>query len=176
MFYNLNKVLLAFYLLIASQHTNLMGKQLTNYIENNRMAQHVIAFTLLLVLINIVGEVQEIELMILYTSICYLWFIFSTKLDIQWNVLILLLLLLGYFYESKSNYSISGLFNDQVLTVNDKSQNIQKHKLTRSVIALGLITITLMGTFLYANNNENQNGGGLNPNNPSIVNFLFYES
>ena len=86
------KVLLIFYLLITTNFTdNLVSKQLKTFFEDNRLGQHVIAIIALLVLITSVGGVVDNRKAIVYTLVGYTWFIFTTKLDIHWNMIIIMI-------------------------------------------------------------------------------------
>src|SRR5947207_7468568 len=112
---SLIRVMLIFYLAIANNFTeNLFSKQLRTFFQENRYAQHLIAFIMLLVFVMILGGVKNIENGLLYTVIFYFWFIFTTKLDVQWNLIILFLLLFGFIYESKLNEKESRVESDEI--------------------------------------------------------------
>lgn len=163
-------VLLLFYVIIASNFTkNLMSKQLTSFFEENRYAQHLIGFIMMLTLIMIVGGVNKIENGILYAVIGYFWFIFTTKLDIQWNIMIIMLLLFGFIYESKLSEKENNIMNDQSLTSVQKEQIIQEHTKYKTYIIIAILSITVIGSTLYAKKKEVQYGGGFN-----VMQFLFY--
>ena len=167
---SLSKTLLIFYVVIASQYTgNLLGKQMREFIQENRIAQHIIAFTMLLVLINLVGGVKDMKKGILYSLVGYVWFIFTTKLDIQWNLIIILLLVVGYLYESNMFNHENIISSNNVLTPEEKEKVINKNKFYRSMIVAGIIIITLIGTFLYEQKKGAQYGGGF-----SIKKYMFY--
>jgi hypothetical protein len=168
---SLSKALLIFYVIIASQYTgNLMGKQMKEFIQENRIAQHIIAFTMLLVLINLVGGVKNIGKTIIYSIIGYLWFIFTTKLDIHWNLIILCLLTIGYLYETNMfTHEYDIFYKDQVLTPEEKNKVVNKNKNIKTYIVGGLIIVTLIGSLLYEQKKGVQYGGGF-----SIVKYLLY--
>ena len=78
--YSLLSSLLLFYLLVSNSLTNnLMGKQMKTYLRDNRLAQHVIAFVMMLVLMILIGKFDNIIDVLLCTSLGYMWFIFTTK-------------------------------------------------------------------------------------------------
>jgi hypothetical protein len=167
---SLSKTLLIFYVIIASQFTGgLLGKQLKDYIEQNRIAQHTIAFILLLVLINLIGGVDDMKKVILYGLIGYTWFIFTTKLDIQWNLIIIVLLIIGYLYESNFFSDEHILLKDQVLTLEEKDRLLTKNTQYRSYIVISILIITLLGTLFYEQKKGAQYGGGF-----SITKFLLF--
>jgi hypothetical protein len=168
---SLSKALLIFYVLIASQFTGgLIGKQLREYIQENRIAQHIISFIMLLVIIHLIGGVNDMKKVVIYGTIGYIWFIFTTKLDIHWNLIVILLLVIGYLYENNIfNDEQLILTKDQVLSSEEKSKIINKNKNYRSYIVVGILLTTLVGTLLYEQKKGVQYGGGF-----SILKYLFY--
>jgi len=167
---SLSKVLLIFYLVIATNFTNnLVSKQLREYINNNRLVQHFIALLSLLVLITSIGGVVDTHKAIMYTIVGYLWFLFTTKLDIQWNIIILLILTYGYLYEnSLENKRISSL-DDESLDKDDLKKIENNNNYYKSIIVILAILITIIGTVFYSNKKQVQYGGGF-----SYINFLLY--
>src|SRR5579872_4178034 len=123
---SLAKVLLIFYLFIASSSTdNLMSKQMREYINSNKYMQHIIGFLTMIVLITLVGGVVDTRAAIFYALIGYVWFIFSTKLDIHWNIIILSLLFVGYMYENSMNVREADIKSDKNLTDDQKLYMIE---------------------------------------------------
>ena len=164
------KVLLIFYLLVASNYTdNLMAKQMKEYLHNNRIAQHIIGFLTLTVLVTLVGGVTDTRTALLYSAICYVWFIFSTKLDIHWNMIIIILLFIGYMYENSLTVKENQLITDPNLTNEIKSTSIDKCNIHRTCIVISIMAITLIGTMLYTHKKQVQYGGGYD-----ISTYMFY--
>lgn len=157
---NIISVLLVFYLLIASGCTeNLMAKQMREFIKENRMAQHVIGFLTLLVLISMIGGITDIKNALIYTLIGYIWFLFSTKLDVQWNMIILLLLSLGYMYENMINQKENEIINDPILSDAHKKEIISNNE-NKKIWVIGILFIvTIVGTLAYSYKKHNQYGG-----------------
>src|SRR5437762_12943635 len=88
---SLAKILFVFYVLIASGYTDgLMGKQMREYIQDNKFMQHFIGFSTMIVLVSLVGGVVDIRSVIVYVLIGYIWFVFSTKVVIHWNFIIMI--------------------------------------------------------------------------------------
>ena len=167
---SLSKVLLIFYLLIATNFTdNLVSKQLKEYINNNRLVQHFIALLSLLVLITSIGGVVDSRKAILYTIIGYTWFLFTTKLDIQWNIIILLILLYGYLYENSLEKKRITSLNDKSLTEEDINRIEKNNNYIKSIIVLTAISVTIIGTLFYSNKKQIQYGGGY-----SFIKYLLY--
>lgn len=154
-------VLLLFYIIIANSFTkNLMSHQLTSYIEESRYVQHIIGFIMMLALVMIVGGVNKIEKGIMYALVGYTWFIFTTKLDIQWNVMILLLLLFGFIYESKLEEKENNVLNDISLNDNEKEKIMSDYNSHKLYIIFAIIFLTIVGSTLYVNKKTVQYGGG----------------
>lgn len=168
---SLAKVLLIFYVLVASNFTpNLMGKQLRTFLQENRIAQHVIAFTMLLVLVMLIGNVTNLSQALVYTLIGYLFFIFTTKMDIQWNIIILLALLVFFFYENNLTEKENIAEKDINLTLEEKDRIIITNREMKTYAIVGIIIVTLIGMYLYLTKKEGQYGGG----QFDMIKFLFY--
>jgi hypothetical protein len=160
---SLSKVLLIFYLAIAGNFTsNLLSKQLRNFFEENRIAQHMIALITLLVLVIAVGGIIDTKVAIIYTIVGYIWFIFTTKLDIQWNIIIILILLIGYLYENSLDNKEKLMASDNALTNDDKRAVISRDNSMKSYIVLAAMAVTIVGTFMYSTKKHVQYGGGYN--------------
>jgi chromate transport protein ChrA len=145
-------------------------------IENNRMVQHLILLILIMTLMIIFGNPLGIEIThneqtnsIIMSLLIYVWFILTTKLDLTWNVSILIILTIYFIYESKkiSDYKI--ILKDDNLDINKKKELLDSFNQFQKYLIFTIFGITLSGTFLYANEKQVQYGGGFN-----IYNFFFY--
>jgi hypothetical protein len=158
---SLSKALLVFYVIIGSQFTgNLLGKQLRTFVEENRIAQHVIGFILMAVLINIIGQVNEVDKIFLYSVVGYIWFVLTTKLDIQWNIIIIMLLLVGFVYDNIVAQKERDAQKDSVLTAEEKTNIMVRHHSIRTYMVISIFVVTLIGTALYINKKGLQYGNG----------------
>lgn len=168
---SLARVLLIFYVLIASNFTeNLMGKQLKTFFSENRIAQHLIAFIMILVLVIIIGNVDNMKRALVYSILGYVWFIFTTKLDIQWNIIILLGLLIVFLYESNMIEQEKRIIKDQSVSEEEIEEIIRHNNRVRTYTVIGIIIITLIGAFLYLTKKKEQYGGG----QFNLATFLLY--
>lgn len=158
---NLTKIVLAMYLIIGNSYTKeLYSGQVHEFIKSNRLAQHFIAFTTVLVLISMVhSDVQNWLEIVAYTVTTYLWFILTTKLDVHWNIVIFLLLVAGYFYDLKVTNKERCAESDQALNKTDIKKIRRVRKNVRGVVALSIVAVTVIGTFLYMNKQKVQHGG-----------------
>jgi hypothetical protein len=165
------KIMLVFYLLMGnSSSRSLLSKQWNNMIENNRLIQHLIGFITMITLMTLIGEGQMNNLTILiYSAVGYLWFLFSTKLDIHWNVMVMILLVAAYLYENSILIKEKELNIDNVLTENEKNNIITQNCSYRTYILLGILGVTLTGVVLYSQKKEVQYGGGYD-----MFRFLLY--
>jgi hypothetical protein len=169
--YSLLSSLLIFYLLISNGTTNdLMGKQMKTYLKTNRLAQHVVAFIMMFVLMILVGGFVDIKQASIHAIFAYVWFIFTTKLDIQWNVMVVAILLFGFLYENKMILKEKSSDDDEALTQHDKNKIKQKHVKIKHYTMFAAISVTVMGTLLYGNKKTIQYGGG----EFSMVKYLLY--
>jgi hypothetical protein len=159
--FNIVKVLLIFYVLISCNYTDkLMSKQLGKYISDNKPMQHFIGFLAMIVLINIVGGVNDVQTLLFYSIVAYIWFIFSTKLDIHWNLVIIVLLFGGYMYESMIIEKHNKMEKDPNITQKEKDKLMKDHNRNKKILFGALIAITIIGTSLYTYKKQGQYGGG----------------
>lgn len=154
------KALLIFYVIMANQKSDLLGKQFKELINNNRIAQHIIAFIMMIVVINIIGGVQNTDKMLFYSTIAYVWFVLSTKVDIQWNLILILLLFVWYLYQNRTDTKRFMMDKDTGITKDIKKKFDMKNMNWNTGVVSGLITITLVGLYLYSNKKGIQYGGG----------------
>jgi len=167
---SLIKVLLVFYLIIASNFTGgLMGKQMREYMEKNRFIQHIVGFITMIVVVTLIGGIVDTHKAVVYALIGYTWFIFTTKLDIHWNLIILTLLFVGYMYENSKKLSEVHVVDDKNLPNDVKEQIIQQDTNYNTYFACVIILITVIGTLLYSDKKYQQYGSGYDP-----VKYVFY--
>lgn len=157
---SLAKILLVFYVLAASGYTNkLMSKQVQEYIKDNRIVQHIIGFSLMLVLVNLIGGINDTKYALFYALIGYIWFIFSTKLDIHWNIAIFILLFIAYMYDNSMYIKENEIKIDKNLTNDEKIRLIYHNNTIRNTIVGSIIVITIIGTLFYSHKKSEQYGG-----------------
>jgi hypothetical protein len=178
------KVLLLFYILIGNSLLEpLLSKQWKQMVKENRLIQHVIGLTTLIALTTFVSEGKMNNLnIIIYSLAGYLWFIFSTKMDIHWNIIVIILLLSAYMYENSLKVQANEILNDKVLKDEEKINIVKANDNKKIYISLAIIFITLIGMFLYSDRKEiqyggeyGQLGGGIESQNSySLVKFLLY--
>ena len=164
------KVLLIFYLLVASNYTdNLMAKQMKEYLNSNRFAQHIIGFLTLIVLVTMVGGITDTRSALVYSLIGYTWFIFSTKLDIHWNIVILTLLFIGYMYENSLVVKEKHILDDPNLTDKQKIDIVNRCNTYKSWTVGSIMIVTILGTLMYTNRKNVQYGGSYD-----LFTYIFY--
>lgn len=167
---SLSKVLLVFYLIIATNFTNnLVSKQLKEFIEDSRIAQHIIALVTMLVLITSIGGVVDTKKAVFYSIFGYVWFLFTTKLDIHWNMVIIMILVAGYLYENSISEHEQELSDDKNVDKKKKEEIIRNDNNIKSGIVYAAILVTVIGTLMYNTKKQVQYGGGFDP-----VTYLLY--
>lgn len=168
---SITKILLLFYILIGNSLLQpLLSKQWIDNVKNNRIMQHIIGFTTMLTLAILVSEQkEEYSNLILYSIVAYLWFIFSTKMDIHFNIIIIVLLLGNYLYDNYLENQITEIINDKILNQNIKNKLIEVNDKKSKYAMFSIMILIVVGMFTYSNKKEVQYGGGYN-----AINFLFY--
>lgn len=168
---SLGKIMLIFYVLISgSALFPLLSKQWKRNLENDRIAQHVLGIMTMLALVILVSDGKfSIQRILSYTAIGYLWFILSTKLDLQWNIMIMGSLITFCLYQNIIKNKSEKIKNDKYLGEEDKDR-LEKEEKSKYIYAMvAIISFTIGGTVLYSNKKEGQYGGGY-----SLANFLLY--
>lgn len=153
--------LVLFYILITTNASeNLISKQLREMIENNRYIQHILGFMTLFVLITLVVDTIDIREAIAYSALGYIFFIFTTKLDAHWNIIILILLFISYAIEHGLNMRAKYITDDKNLTNERKKELMDEIKLYKSWMVGLIIVVTILGTIFYSHKKYEQYGGG----------------
>ena len=173
---SIGKILLITYIIIASSTcSNLFSHGLKNAIENNRYIQHIILILLIMSLMILFGNPFGVELstnhtfnIIVLTLLIYVWFILTTKLDVAWNIGILLLLAIYFLFESKSTTDINIQLKDTLITDEQKKKLLNRYIKNNNNILISIFGLTLLGTIFYSSEKQIQYGGGY-----SLVNFWF---
>lgn len=167
------KVLLLFYLLLGNSLLQpLLSKQWKKMVEENRLIQHLIGLTTMITLVVLTTEGENVDYLsiMVYSAVAYLWFIFSTKMDIHLNVMIMILLLGSYLYESHLKAKNNEAIKDKVLTQEQKNDIIEKNNAKHNYLMLGMMTLIVGGMMMYSQKKEVQYGGG----KYKLINFLLY--
>jgi Ca2+/Na+ antiporter len=154
------KALLLFYiLLIGSSATNLIGTQLGDFIRDNRYFQHVVGYVTMMTLLSEFSGVDEPKKLLFMTTLLYAWFILTTKLEVQWNLAILLLLVLAYLYENHLETKEKSLIEDQAADNDDLNRVVSQDDRIKYFITISIGVITIIGTILYLQRKRVQYGG-----------------
>lgn len=173
---SIGKVLLLTYIIISSSFcSNLFSNGLKKAIESNRFVQHMILILLIMSLMILFGNPFGVEIssshtfnIVIITLLIYVWFILTTKLDLAWNIAIIILLAIYFLYESKNTVDLNLQLKDSLTTTETKSQLVNTFIQTNNVILVGIFGVTLIGTLFYTGEKQVQYGGGFN-----LVNFWF---
>ena len=168
---SLGKIILLFYLLASSSSLfPLLSKQWKNELEESRIAQHILGITTILALTIFVSNGKfSVQRIFMYTIIAYMWFILSTKLDLQWNIIIMVLLVGFLLHQDSNKHKDLKIKDDKNLSNNEKDQIQKNNKKNYVFIIIAIILLTMGGTLLYSTKKEGQYGGGY-----SLTNFLLY--
>ena len=105
---------------------------------------------------------------IIITLLIYCWFILSTKLDLSWNIAIIILLTIYFLYESKCTSDINIELKDNLLSNQHKNEIVKTYINNNNYILMAIFGLTIVGTFCYSSEKQVQYGG-----NYSIINFWF---
>ncbi len=160
------------YIYVIQLHTfsgNTMGKQLKEYLTDNRIAHHIINFIFILVLLSVFDKHSNINKILGDAIIVYFFYILTTKLDLQFSIIILLSILFFYFYKREIEIKNKRINSDSEI---DKKliQQIMKNEESRSQLFTFSITgLLIIFASYYYERKKLQYGG-----NFSYKKFLFY--
>lgn len=173
---SIGKVLLLTYIVISSSHcSNLFSNGLRNAIENNKFVQHLVLILLIMSLIILFGNPFGAQItsshtinIAIITLLVYGWFILTTKLDMGWNIAIIILLAIYFVCESKYTTDLNIQLDDKLVASETKSQLVNTFIHHNNIVLVGLFGLTLVGTLFYASEKQIQYGGGF-----SLTKFWF---
>ena len=165
------KILLLFNVLISGSLLRpLLSKQWNEMVNESRLIQHIIGLTTMITLVTLISEGTADYLHIIAYSLAgYLWFILSTKMDIHWNIIIMILLLGSYLYQNSLKIKENEITIDKILDEEQKIILKNKNNKKQMYAVIGVMSAILLGVYFYSNKKEVQYGGGY-----SLVNFLLY--
>ena len=165
---SITRIILLTYVILGSSYcTNLFSKSLKKSIEENRFAQHLILLILIMTLMSLfnnsigfhITQSPEINTIIL-SLVVYVWFIMTTKLDITWNLSILIILTIYFLYENRKTNEINDMMSDSTLSVKQKADIVNSYVDIQKYVMSLIFGITVVGTYFYAEEKETQYGGG----------------
>jgi hypothetical protein len=174
--FSIGRLILLVYIIISSSHcSNLFSNSFKKAVETNRYLQHIILIILIMTLMIIFGNPFVIEVssnhqinVLVMTLLVYIWFIMTTKLDIAWNIGILLILTIYFLYESKKISEYQLALVDPNLNDSAKLEIINYYLSIQKIILVVLFGLTTVGTLFYASEKKVQYGGGF-----SYLTFFF---
>lgn len=128
-----------YYLLIISNFTDtLLSPDLRNLIENNRSIKHLFGLILLIMSVN---QHNKKDNSILYnigiSILCYIYFIFSTKMILSLNLILIFIMILFYYIEKYIKNNIHN--TDNFLVKNHKKIRISFIILITGILIFGNI-------------------------------------
>ena len=160
--FDIKFVLVLYLVQLSSLTSNTLGKQLKEYVEANRIIQHIINLIFLFVLISLADKNKSIQDIAINTVSIYIFYLLSTKLDLQYNIILLLIMLIYYLYQREKDSKISRINKDkdldiqtkQILTLIDNNKN--------NIFGCSLIMFLFYFTHVYFKRKNIQYGNGFN--------------
>jgi hypothetical protein len=157
------KFLLVLYLVqLSSLTSNTLGKQLKEYVESNRISQHIINLLFLFVLISIADKTKSIQNIAINAVSIYLFYLLSTKLDLQYNIILLSLILIYYLYQRNNDSKINRINNDNYLDIETKKMLTLVDNNKNNIFGCALIIFLFYFTHVYFKRKNIQYGNGFN--------------
>ena len=174
--FSIGRIILLTYIILASSYcSSLFSNGLKKAIQENKFAQHIILILLIISLMICFGNPFGVEItsnqqvnIVIMSLLVYVWFIMTTKLDLSWNIGVLILLTIYFLYESKyvSEYNI--ISKDINISKEVKQEFLSIYMKTQKYLLVGIFGVTVLGTLIYASEKQEQYGGDF-----SVGNFIF---
>ena len=159
---SLSKTLLLFYLVSASGFLgDLFSKDLKAFF-NTKPGQHILGLVVLMAVIIEYSGVTDVYKILLYTLLGYVWFLFTTKMNIKWNLIVIALLFVGFLYEARLNKKEKDASQDQALDQDNINNIKNKNNKLKNIIILSIGVVTLIGGFSFYTEKKVQYGGDFN--------------
>ncbi len=155
------KILMFFYLLLmANLLSTKLNAHLIENINNNKILKHILIFVTIIVLLTVIYSDLNIYDLIIYGFIIYFVFILSTKMNKNYIMGILLLLVIFYLKDYYNKQKMIIIAKDHTINGIDKEkkiENLNKQNMTMNII-FGLLVVG--GSLLYDDKKYAQYGGG----------------
>lgn len=174
--FSVSRIILLTYAVIASSYcSDLFSNGLKHALETNKYAQHIILIILIIALMIVFGNPfgvtitsnQQIDIVIM-SLLVYVWFIMTTKLDLAWNIGVLILLTIYFLYESSQVNDYKNLVSDNLVEQEKKKEIIDYYTQIQKYVLVSLFGLTIIGTLFYASEKQVQYGGNFN-----VTKFIF---
>lgn len=157
---SLATTLLVFYLFLSGSFiSDLYSGQLKDFIKDNRAVKHSMAYITMLFIVVQVGNVTNGVKALSYSAIAYAWFVLTTKLDLQWNLAIIGLLVIGFLVEKHMFQKELDSNEDPALREKDKKRIRAETKSMKRLIFGSILALTVIGTGFYFSKKKGQYGG-----------------
>jgi len=142
-------ILLVYFTIFNNYNAQIISKQFQRLLKGNRIAEHIITFiTILLIAIQLDNEVN-ISKDIMLSIIIYFIFIATTKLEIQWNLLMIVLIFVYYIYSKYNLRKEHKMNEDLYLTDFEKNVIKENNEKYNNLIVGGIIAFLIMGMIVY---------------------------
>ena len=151
---------LIYMLQLSMLSTNTLGKQLREYTSENKSAQHIINFIVIMVLLSIFDTNKNTISLLRDSTFIYLLYILTTKLDLQFNLIIITSLLMLYFYKREINIREQRIVNDFELSSDIKNNIIGKNENIFNLYNVSALSILIYFVYIYFSRKNIQYGGG----------------
>lgn len=164
------KFLIALYLVqLTGLTNNTLGKQLKEYVSSNRVIQHIINIVFIIVLISMMNDKISLINLFISSLILYSLYVFTTKLDLQYNLLILVFALFYYFYKRELDIQVKRISNDNDIDIITKNNVLANDYKKEIISGTALLAILIYFVWVYASRKNAQYGGGF-----SFTKFFLY--
>lgn len=156
---SVGRIMLLVYLILSSRYcSDLFSSSLQMELENNRLAQHIILLIMIITLLLMFGnplgiEIGKNEMMnsLIVGFIIYVWFILTTKLSLEYNIMVLLILGLYFLFEHKKITDYKNIMEDDTLDNEKKNSLINKMDRYQKILLACLGGLTVFGFMLKLN-------------------------
>lgn len=154
------KVLFIYYFFMLQFSENTFTKSVRNNIISDMVCKHIIKIINIAIILRYILKVTNIDKLILQTFISYVLFIFLSKMESEWSLIIIGLFIIYFIIDMKMEYYDE--LNSKIDRILDDSEKIKihkKHNVNRGIIIFILFSLMIIGCSLYGKKKLIQYGG-----------------
>lgn len=165
---NIIKIIIIMYLFLLLSNNSLLTKRIREYISNNKIAQYIIFFTIVIILTSLF-EKFNIKRLLIKSLFITLILICLLKVDFDWAVIIFIIFIVGFFINYYLDCKNKHIFNNRIIEKEKKESLIKINNSYRKYFLILLFLIVIIGTIIYGEKKINQYG-----NEFSIKRFIVF--
>ena len=158
--YSSIKALFIFYFFMLEFSGKTFTRNVRENIINETICKHIIKCVNIAIILRYILKISDLDKIITQTILTYLLFIFLSKMESQWTLIIMGIFVIYFLIDSKMEYSdILNKKIDKVLNDDEKIKIYKEHNVNRGILIFVLLITMIIGCSLYGKKKIVQYGG-----------------